>query len=142
MLCLGEGWTPLLHASRLGIRIGCEATFIKDESLNPTGSFKARGMAMAVSRAFELDAQALAVPSAGNAAGAASAYGALAGLEVHVFMPSDVPKTFQIECQELGAHVVLVDGLITDCGKKVREGVERYGWFDLSTLNGAQKFEG
>lgn len=142
ILGLGEGWTPLLHAARLGREIGCANTYIKDESLNPTGSFKARGLAMAVSRAHELGATALAIPSAGNAAGAMSAYAALAGLPAHVFMPQDVPMTFRVECQELGAAVTLVDGLITDCGVKVREGVEAHGWFDLSTLKEPYRLEG
>jgi threonine synthase len=142
MLKLGEGWTPLVAAGRLGERIGSPNTFIKDESLNPTGSFKARGLAMAVSRALELGARELAVPSAGNAAGAMSAYAAAAGLPAHVFMPADVPAAFQVECRVLGASVTLVDGLITDCAKRVREGVERHGWFDVSTLKEPYRIEG
>lgn len=139
---LGEGWTPLLPAARLGKEIGCPNTYIKDESLNPTGSFKARGLSLAVSRAWELGATALAIPSAGNAAGAMSAYAARAGLPAHVFMPQDVPTTFQVECRELGAAVTLVDGLITDCGVKVREGAQTHGWFDLSTLKEPYRLEG
>jgi threonine synthase len=142
MLRLGEGWTPLCHADRLGAEIGCVETYVKDEGLNATGSFKARGLSMAVSRAFELGAQELAIPSAGNAAGAMSAYAAAAGLPAHVFMPVDVPSLFQVECRELGASVTLVDGLITDCGVKVREGVEAYGWFDVSTLKEPYRVEG
>ncbi|OUC06996.1 threonine synthase, partial [Litorilinea aerophila] len=134
MITLGEGWTPLIHAQRLGQAIGCPNTYIKDESLNPTGSFKARGLSLAVSRAFELGARELAIPSAGNAAGALSAYAAAVGLPAHVFMPRDVPTPFQVECRTLGASVTLVDGLITDCGARVREGVEAHGWFDVSTL--------
>lgn len=142
ILTLGEGGTPILHADWLGESIGCPDTFIKDESLNPTGSFKARGLAVAVSRAYELNAQELAIPSAGNAAGALSAYAALAGLPAHVFMPDDAPLAFQAECQALGANVTLVPGLITDCGAKVKEGVEAYGWFDVSTLKEPYRIEG
>ena len=142
MLNLGEGWTPLVRAARLGERIGCSNTYIKDESLNPTGSFKARGLAVAVGRACELGAEALAIPSAGNAAGAMCAYAALAGMPAHVFMPSDVPLAFRAECTALGAQVTLVDGLITDCAARVREGVTRYGWFDLSTLKEPYRVEG
>jgi threonine synthase len=139
---LGEGWTPLLHAADLGRRLDCPGTYIKDEALNPTGSFKARGLCVAVSRAYELGARELAIPSAGNAAGAMSAYAAAAGLPAHVFMPADVPLAFRAECQALGAHVTLVDGLITDCGVKVREGVAQHGWFDLSTLKEPYRIEG
>ncbi|MBV7336282.1 threonine synthase [Chloroflexi bacterium TSY] len=142
MLSLGEGWTPLLCAPRLGEAIGCTNTFVKDESLNATGSFKARGLALAVSRAYELGAKELSIPSAGNAAGAMSAYAAAAGLEGHVFMPRDVPAMFQVECKNLGAHVTLVDGLINDCGAKAKEGVEKYGWFDVSTLKEPYRLEG
>jgi len=139
---LGEGWTPLLKENRLGAHIGCANTYIKDEGLNPTGSFKARGQAVAVSRALELGAPSLAIPSAGNAAGAMSAYAAAAGLPAHVFMPADVPMLFRTECQVLGASVTLVDGLITDCGVKVREGSAQHGWFDVSTLREPYRVEG
>jgi threonine synthase len=141
-IMLGEGWTPLICAGTLGNEIGCPNTLIKDESLNPTGSFKARGLVMAVSRAYELGAKELAIPSAGNAAGAMSAYAAAAGLPAHVFMPADVPMTFRVECAQLGANVTLVDGLITDCGVKVREGAQQYGWFDVSTLKEPYRIEG
>jgi threonine synthase len=141
-LMLGEGWTPLICAGTLGNEIGCPNTLIKDESLNPTGSFKARGLVMAVSRAYELGAKELAIPSAGNAAGAMSAYAAAAGLPAHVFMPADVPMTFRVECAQLGANVTLVDGLITDCGVRVREGAQQYGWFDVSTLKEPYRIEG
>ncbi len=141
-LMLGEGWTPLICAGSLGNEIGCPNTLIKDESLNPTGSFKARGLAMAVSRAYELGARELAIPSAGNAAGAMSAYAAAAGLKAHVYMPADVPMTFRVECAQLGATVTLVDGLITDCGVKVREGAQAHGWFDVSTLKEPYRIEG
>jgi threonine synthase len=139
---LGEGWTPLIHAKRLGQRIGCGATYVKDESLNPTGSFKARGQAAAISRALELGATAIAIPSAGNAAGAMSAYAAAAGLAAHVFMPADVPLAFRAECAALGAHVTLVNGLINDCGARVREGAALHGWFDVSTLREPYRIEG
>lgn len=142
MLRLHEGWTPLRHVERLGEEIGCTRTYVKDEGVNATGSFKARGLSIAVSRAFELGARELAIPSAGNAAGAMSAYAAVAGLPAHVYMPMDVPSLFQVECEQLGAKVTLVDGLITDCGVKVREGVEAHGWFDVSTLKEPYRIEG
>jgi threonine synthase len=142
MLKLGEGWTPLHHTRRLGAAVGCEDTYVKDEGLNVTASFKARGLAMAVSRALELGAKELAIPSAGNAACAMSAYAAAAGLPAHVFMPVDVPSLFQVECRELGANVNLVNGLINDCGVKVREGVAQHGWFDVSTLREPYRIEG
>ena len=142
MLRLGEGWTPLHHATRLGDSIGCPGTYVKDEGVNVTGSFKARGLSMAVSRAYELGAKELAIPSAGNAAGAMSAYAAAAGLPAHVYMPADVPSLFRVECKELGATVTLVNGLINDCGAKVKEGVQAHGWFDVSTLKEPYRIEG
>lgn len=142
MIQLGEGWTPLIHAKRLGQAIGCPNTWIKDEAINPTGSFKARGLCMGVSRAFELGAKELAIPSAGNAAGAMSAYAAAVALAAYVYMPKDVPSLFQVECRELGAQVTLVDGLINDCGARVREGVLEHGWFDMSTLKEPYRVEG
>ncbi len=142
ILALGEGWTPLIRATRLGERIGCPNTLIKDESPNPTGSFKARGLSAAVSRAWELGVTKLAIPSAGNAAGAMSAYAAAAGIPAFVFMPADVPQMFRTECEVLGAHVTLVDGLITDCGARVREGTAEQGWFDCSTLREPYRIEG
>ena len=142
MLRLQEGWTPLSHADRLGDEIGCVNTYIKDEGVNATGSFKARGLCMAVSRAYELGAEELAIPSAGNAAGAMSAYAAAAGLPAHVYMPADVPSLFRVECAQLGASVTLIDGLITDCGVEVRKGVEKHGWFDVSTLKEPYRVEG
>ena len=140
-IALGEGWTPLIKA-RFGERLGCTNTFIKDESLNPTGSFKARGLGMAISRAKELGVQAVAIPSAGNAGSATAAYAAAAGIQAHVFVPKDVPLPFRTEAGAYAARVELVDGLITDCGKKVREGAARYGWFDLSTLKEPYRVEG
>jgi threonine synthase len=142
MLSLGEGWTPLHHTHRLGTHIGCPNTYIKDESLNSTGSFKARGLCVAVSRATELGAKALTIPSAGNAAGAMAAYAAFGGLEAHVYMPKDVPKLFQVECEQLGARVTLVDGLINDCGKRSKEEGAQFGRFDLSTLKEPYRLEG
>ena len=142
IVSLGEGWTPLLHAQRLGEQLGLPRLYIKDESCNPTGSFKARGMALAVSMAKELGVTKLAVPSAGNAAGALAAYAARAGLEAHIFMPADVPLANRLECERTGAHVSLVDGLITDCGKLVAARKEQEGWFDVSTLKEPYRLEG
>jgi threonine synthase len=142
ILCLGEGWTPLVHANRLGQAVGFDHLYIKDEGLNPTASFKARGLGVAMSRAYELGVQAVSIPSAGNAAGAMSAYAALAGMEAHVFMPQDVPPLFVAECRALGAEVLLVDGLITDCGRVAAEGVRRFGRFDVSTLKEPYRIEG
>lgn len=141
-LSLGEGYTPLIRASRLEKEVGHSPIFIKEEGLNPTGSFKARGLSLAVSRAYELGVKALSIPSAGNAACALSAYAALAGLEAHVYMPADVPKPFINECRVLGAHVHLIDGLITDCGKAARADLEKYGRFDVSTLKEPYRIEG
>jgi threonine synthase len=141
-LTLGEGYTPLLHAKRLGEEINFDGLFIKDEGVNPTGSFKARGLAMAVSRAYELGVKALSVPSAGNAAGAMAAYAALANMEAHVYMPADVPRSFVAECCTLGAHVTLIDGFITDCGKAAAVDNKTHGRFDLSTLKEPYRLEG
>ncbi len=142
ILSLGEGWTPLVHARRLGAELGFRQLYVKNEGLNPTGSFKARGMAVAVSRARELGVQALAIPSAGNAGSAMSAYAAVGGLAAHVFMPADVPPTFQAECGALGAEITLVDGLINDCGRRAAEEGQKCGWFDLSTLKEPYRVEG
>src|SRR3954453_17702540 len=142
IVSLGEGWTPLLRATRLSRRVGIQDLFIKDESQNPTQSFKARGMAAAVSMAKELGAQKLAVPSAGNAAGALAAYAAKAGLEAFIFMPKDTPVANVIECEQTGAHVTLMDGLITDCGAEVGRRKEAEGWFDVSTLKEPYRIEG
>jgi threonine synthase len=141
-LCLGEGWTPLLDAPRTAARFGVRRVWIKEEGQNPTGSFKARGLCVAVSRALELGARELALPSAGNAGSAAAAYGAAAGLPVHVVVPSDTPAPILEEIRSLGAHLQVIDGLITDCGKVVRRGVEEHGWFDLSTLKEPYRIEG
>lgn len=142
MISLGEGCTPLIFAKNLSSRLGFQQLYIKDEGMNPTGSFKARGLAVAVGRAWELGALQLSIPSAGNAAGALSAYAAVAGLPAFVYMPSDVPRNFIIECQVLGAKVELIEGLISDCGKISREEAHRYGRFDLSTLREPYRVEG
>jgi threonine synthase len=139
---LGEGYTPLFHAQRLGQALDLPHLYIKDEGLNPTGSFKARGLCMAVSRAWELGVKEVVIPSAGNAAGAMAAYAAKAGLGAHVFMPADVPQPFRLECQALGADVTLVEGLITDCGHEAQKGVEQHGWFAVSTLKEPYRLEG
>jgi threonine synthase len=141
-LCLGEGFTPLLHATRLGQVVAFDRLYIKDEGVNPTGSFKARGLGVAISRAHELGVTALSIPSAGNAAGALSAYAALAGIPAHVFMPHDVPQPFVAECRALGAQVTLVDGLITDCGRVAAEGMRQSDRFDMSTLKEPYRLEG
>jgi threonine synthase len=142
IVSLGEGWTPLLAAGRLGKQLGLDALYIKDESQNPTQSFKARGMSAAVSMAKELGARKLAVPSAGNAAGALAAYAARAGLECFIFMPDDTPRANVVECEQTGAHVTLMKGLITDCGAEVVRRKEAEGWFDVSTLKEPYRVEG
>ncbi len=141
-LSLGEGETPLIDAPRLGARIGLERVYVKDEGLNPTGSFKARGMAVAVSRAMELGARSLVTPTAGNAGGAMAAYAAYAGLEAHVFMPRDAPLLNQLEVQMHGAELVLVDGLINDAGKLAAAEAAQHGWFDVTTLKEPYRIEG
>lgn len=142
IITLGEGWTPLTHARRLGERLGMSRLHLKDESLNPTGSFKARGMTAAVSMAGELGAERLAVPSAGNASGALAAYAAKAGLEAHIYMPQDASRVSVVECTQYGAQVVLVDGFINDCGRIIGEKKEREGWFEVSTLKEPYRVEG
>jgi len=143
-LTLHEGGTPLVRATRLAASLGFphDELLIKDEGPNPTGSFKARGMAVAVSRAVELGARVLSAPSAGNAACALAAYAARAGVEAHVYMPADVPVSFVAQCHAYGAHVHLVDGLITDCGRASTEDAARFGRFDLSTLKEPYRLEG
>ena len=143
IVSLGEGFTPLLETERLAATLPVKLNlFIKDESTNPTQSFKARGMTAAVSMAKELGAAKLAAPSAGNAAGALSAYAARAGMEAHLFMPADTPRANVIECEQTGAFVTLVDGLITDCGKIVAERKEAENWYDVSTLKEPYRVEG
>lgn len=143
IVSLGEGWTPLFKVDRLAATLPLKIDlYIKDEGQNPTQSFKARGMTAAISMANELGVTKVAVPSAGNAAGAMAAYAAKAGMEAHIFMPSDTPRANIVECQQTGAHVTLVDGLITDCGKIVAERKEAEGWFDVSTLKEPYRVEG
>jgi threonine synthase len=139
---LGEGWTPLIHAKRLGERLGMSRLYVKDESLNPTNSFKARGLSAAVTRALYLGARTLSVPSAGNAANAVAAYGAAAGIPAKVFMPRDVKEPFIRECELYGADVTLVDGLITDAGRIAAERGRPLGWYDMSTLKEPYRIEG
>ncbi|MYJ67689.1 MAG: threonine synthase [Gemmatimonadetes bacterium] len=139
---LGEGFTPLVNSPRLARRLGLGRLWIKDEGQNPTGSFKDRGLCMAVSRALELGATELAIPSAGNAAGSAAAYGAAAGMPVHVVVPFDTPLPILAEIRALGADLQLLDGLISDCGAVVRQRCERDGWWDLSTLKEPYRVEG
>jgi len=141
-LTLGEGWTPLIHAQRLGAELGLRRLFVKDESLNPTNSFKARGLCAAVTRAAHLGATVLSIPSAGNAANALAAYAAVAGIEARVFMPKDVKSPFIRECELYGAHITLVDGLITDAGRMAAEQGTPRGWYDASTLKEPYRIEG
>jgi threonine synthase len=142
ILTLGEGFTPLIRASRLENLLGHHNLFIKDESLNPTTSFKARGLCVAISKAKELGVKEVSIPSAGNAAGAMCAYAALAGMKSYVFMPNDVPAPFIAECNAFGAQVNLIDGLITDCGKAAAELAKKYNRFDVSTLKEPYRIEG
>lgn len=143
VVSFGEGWTPLLNANQLASRLDINIDlFIKDEGQNPTQSFKARGMTAAISMAKELGVRKVAVPSAGNAAGAMAAYAARAGMEAHIFMPSDTPRANIVECQQTGANVTLIDGLITDCAKVVGERKAAEGWFDVSTLKEPYRVEG
>jgi threonine synthase len=142
LVSLGETMTPLVPCPRLGAAMGLSRLWIKDESRLPTGSFKSRGLCMAVSRAKELGVRRLAIPTAGNAGGALAAYAARAGLEAFVFMPADTPVVNRGEAALHGARVFLVDGLITDCAGIVRRGAEAMGWFDLSTLKEPYRIEG
>jgi threonine synthase len=139
---LGEGFTPLVHARRLGASLGFSRLFIKDESLNPTQSFKARGQSAAITRARALGARTIALPTAGNAGNAAAAYSAAAGLECQVFIPKDAKQPFIDECRLYGAHVTPVDGLITDAGRMAAERGQPLGWYDVSTLKEPYRVEG
>jgi threonine synthase len=139
---LGEGMTPVIHARRLGAQLGLDALYIKDEGLNPTGSFKARGLSAAVTRAKELGAKALAIPTAGNAGGALAAYAAAAGIPCVIVMPADTPSANMMECEAFGADVRKLDGLISDCGRYVGEHKEKEGWFEVSTLKEPYRIEG
>jgi len=133
---LGEGWTPMLQSRRN------PSVFLKEEGANPTGTFKARGLSLALTMARHYGIKKIAVPSAGNAGGAAAAYAAAAGIEAHIFMPKDVPLANQVECLAYGAHMTLVDGLISDCARIVAERKQQEGWFDLSTLKEPFRIEG
>jgi threonine synthase len=139
---LGEGFTPLFRAEALGRELGLDALYIKDESLNPTNSFKARGQSTAVTRARALGARTVSVPSAGNAGNAMSAYAARAGLEAQVFLPRDAKEPFVLECRQYGARVTLVDGLITDAGRAALDTGRPLGWYDVSTLKEPYRVEG
>jgi len=141
-LSLGEGFTPLIRAENLGREVGFTNLWIKEEGVNPTNSFKARGLAVAISRAGELGVRAVSIPSAGNAAGAMCAYAALAGMSAYVYMPKDVPHPFIAECKALGAEVTLVDGLITDCGRLAAKHLIEDRRFDVSTLKEPYRLEG
>jgi threonine synthase len=142
VVSLGERMTPVLQCPRLAQQFGLAQLWIKDESHLPTGSFKSRGLAMAITMAKQFGIRRVALPTAGNAGGAAAAYAARAGMECYVFMPEDTPAINQYECRLFGAKTFLVNGLINDCGRIVREGKERLGWFDLSTLKEPYRIEG
>jgi len=142
IISLGEGMTPLLPVRRAAARLKVHNLQLKDEGLNPTASFKARGLSCAVSMCAEFGIRKIAIPSAGNAASALAAYAAAAGIEAHIFMPRDVPQANFIECKAYGAHVTLVDGLISDCAKIVSDRKEAEGWFDVSTLKEPYRIEG
>jgi threonine synthase len=142
IVTLGEGWTPLTPTPRLGETLGLRNLVVKDEGIIPTGSFKARGLSAAISKAKELGIKCVALPSAGNAAGAMAAYGARAGLEVYVFMPEDAPKVNAVESDVVGAKVVYVKGLISDAGKLVKDGIPEMGWFSVTTLGEPYRVEG
>jgi threonine synthase len=141
-ITLGEGFTPLLHARSLGRAVGLDRLYIKDESLNPTNSFKARGQSAAITRAKYLGAKTIALPTAGNAGNAAAAYAAAAGLACEVFIPRDAKRPFVDECRLYGANVTLVDGLITDAGRIAAETGKALGWYDVSTLKEPYRIEG
>jgi threonine synthase len=142
LVSLGEGYTPLLDAKKLGAELGLRQLWIKDEAQNPTGSFKDRGLSLAISRAKELGVKKAAIPSAGNAGGSFAAYAARAGIEAHVFMPRDTPAANQMEVRQYGAKLTLVDGLISDCGRIIAEKKTTEGWFDVSTLKEPYRVEG
>lgn len=141
-ITLGEGWTPLLHTKRLGDALGLSRLHVKDEGVNPTASFKARGMAVAVARARELGINEFAVGTAGNAGSALSAYAVFSGAKTHIAMPRDTPTAIIAECQGYGVDLTLVDGLITDANAHVQKGVKEFGWFDTATLREPYRIEG
>ena len=142
IVSLGEGFTPLLHARQLGEKMGVPHLYLKDEGVNPTGSFKARGMTAAISVAKELGIRKVAVPSAGNAGGAMAAYAARAGMEARIYVPQGTPLVNRLECPILGAKVTLVEGSIKDCGRMMREDLDMQEWFDVSTLKEPDRVEG
>lgn len=142
IVTLGEGWTHLARACRLGAALGADNLWVKDEGLNPTGSFKARGLSCAISMCVELGIRKVAIPSAGNAAGALAAYAAAADIEAHIFLPRDVPESNYLEVKAYGASVTLVNGLISDCARLVAERAPIEGWFDISTLKEPYRIEG
>lgn len=142
IVSLGEGMTPILPCARLGSKMGLSNLYVKDESQLPTGSFKSRGMALAITMANHFGIETVALPTAGNAGGAAAAYAARAGMQCYVFMPQDTPIINQYEAAAAGAHAFLVNGLINNCGKIVNDGKETMGWFDLSTLKEPYRIEG
>ena len=142
IVSLHEGFTPLHRLHRLGERYGCDDLWLKDEGVNPTGSFKARGLSCAISMCRELGIQKVAIPTAGNAGGAMAAYAAAAGINAYVFMPRDVPQANFLEARAFGAKVTLVDGLISDCAKRVTDGKATEHWFDMSTLKEPYRIEG
>tara|TARA_B110000263_G_scaffold120801_1_gene105101 strand:+ start:2067 stop:3299 length:1233 start_codon:yes stop_codon:yes gene_type:complete len=142
IVSLGEGMTPILPCARLGSKMGLSNLYVKDESQLPTGSFKSRGMALAITMANHFGIETVALPTAGNAGGAAAAYASRAGMQCYVFMPQDTPIINQYEAAAAGAHAFLVNGLINDCGKIVNDGKETMGWFDLSTLKEPYRIEG
>ena len=141
-ITLGEGFTPLLHARRIGASLGLDRLLIKDESLNPTNSFKARGLSAAISRARALRAETVYLNTAGNAGNAAAAYAAAAGMKCEVFIPKDAKQPFVDECHLYGAHVTLVEGLITDAGRVATETAKPRGWYELSTFREVGRAEG
>lgn len=139
---LGEGFTPLIHATRLGASLGLDRLLIKDESLNPTNSFKARGLSAAISRAKALHAETVYLPTAGNAGNAAAAYASAAGMKCEVFIPRDAKQPFVDECRLYGANVTLVDGLITDAGRIATETAKPHGWYEVATFREVGRCEG
>ena len=142
IVSLGEGWTPLIHTRRLGERIGVQHLYIKEEGVNPTGSFKARGLCLAVSKGVELGIRSMAIPSAGNAGGALAAYAAKAGIEAHIFVPQETPVVNKEEITYFGSDLHLIDGVISDAAKKMNELNKGGGWFDVSTLKEPYRLEG
>ncbi len=142
LVTLGEGWTPMVRARRYEASLGAECVWIKDEGLNPTASFKARGLSCCISMCRDLGVRRVAIGSAGNAASSAAAYAAAAGIEARIFMPRDVPQANFLECLAYGASVTLVDGLISDCGRIVAEGAARGDWFEINTLKEPYRVEG